>query len=39
MKTVLISVSDKKCIVEFASGLSKQGIKILSTGGTANLLK
>ncbi|MCK4859846.1 MAG: bifunctional phosphoribosylaminoimidazolecarboxamide formyltransferase/IMP cyclohydrolase, partial [Candidatus Omnitrophica bacterium] len=39
MKTALISVSNKKGIVEFAKGLSKLGIKILSTGGTAKLLK
>jgi len=39
MKTALISVSDKKGIVNFAKGLSKQGIRILSTGGTAKLLK
>ena len=39
MKTALISVSNKVGIVEFARGLSKLGIRILSTGGTANLLK
>ena len=39
MKTALISVSNKKGIVEFARGLSKLGIKILSTGGTSKLLK
>jgi phosphoribosylaminoimidazolecarboxamide formyltransferase / IMP cyclohydrolase len=39
MKTALISVSDKKGIVEFGKGLDKLGIKILSTGGTAKLLK
>jgi len=39
MKTALISVSNKEGIVEFARGLSKLGIKILSTGGTAKLLK
>ena len=39
MKTALISVSDKKGIVEFAKELNKLGIKILSTGGTAKLLK
>ena len=38
-KTALISVSNKKGIVEFAKGLHKLGIKILSTGGTAKLLK
>jgi len=39
MTTALISVSNKEGIVEFARGLSKLGIKILSTGGTAKLLK
>jgi|TARA_Y100000310_G_scaffold284075_1_gene306575 phosphoribosylaminoimidazolecarboxamide formyltransferase/IMP cyclohydrolase len=39
MKTALISVSNKTGIVEFARGLKKSGIKILSTGGTAKLLK
>src|SRR4051812_31604509 len=35
----LLSVSDKSGIVEFARGLSALGIEILSTGGTAALLK
>ena len=39
MKTALISVSNKVGIVEFARSLSKLGMRILSTGGTANLLK
>ncbi len=39
MKTALISVSNKEGIVDFARELSKLGIKILSTGGTAKLLK
>ena len=39
MKTALISVSNKEGIVEFARELTKLGIKILSTGGTAKLLK
>ncbi|MGD2119830.1 MAG: bifunctional phosphoribosylaminoimidazolecarboxamide formyltransferase/IMP cyclohydrolase [Chromatiales bacterium] len=34
----LISVSDKTGIVDFARDLSKRGIEILSTGGTARLL-
>ncbi len=38
IKTVLISVYDKTGIVEFAKELHQQGIKILSTGGTASLL-
>ena len=39
MKTALISVSNKEGIVDFAKELNKLGIKILSTGGTAKLLK
>ena len=39
MKTALISVSNKEGIVEFAKGLSKLGIRILSTGGTAKVLR
>ena len=35
----LISVSHKEGILEFAKGLSKLGIEILSTGGTAKLLR
>ena len=35
----LISVSNKKGIVKFASSLAQQGIEILSTGGTAKLLQ
>ncbi len=39
VQRALISVSDKNGIVEFAQGLSKLGIEILSTGGTARTLK
>jgi len=39
INTALISVSDKTGIVEFASFLARQGIKILSTGGTATSLR
>ncbi len=35
----LISVSDKSGVVEFAQGLARRGIEILSTGGTARLLR
>lgn len=35
----LISVSDKTGIVEFARGLSEMGVEIISTGGTAKLLR
>ncbi|MBS9403978.1 bifunctional phosphoribosylaminoimidazolecarboxamide formyltransferase/IMP cyclohydrolase [Halomonas sp. TRM85114] len=34
----LISVSDKTGIVDFARGLSEQGVALLSTGGTYRLL-
>lgn len=39
IKTALISVSDKDGIVGFAKDLSDLGIQIISTGGTARLLK
>ena len=35
----LISVSDKAGVAEFAAGLASLGIEILSTGGTAKLLR
>ena len=35
IKTALISVSDKTDVVNFARKLSKKGVKIISTGGTA----
>ena len=35
----LISVSDKTGVVEFAGALSKRGVEILSTGGTAVALR
>ena len=35
----LISVSDKTGIVEFAQRLSRHGVEIISTGGTAKLLR
>ncbi len=35
----IISVSDKKGIVEFATELDKLGVQIISTGGTAKILK
>ena len=31
----LLSVSDKTGLVEFANGLARHGVKIVSTGGTA----
>lgn len=39
LTTALLSVSDKTGIVEFARGLVAQGVTLLSTGGTAALLK
>ena len=33
----LISVSDKRGVLDFARELSALGIKLLSTGGTASL--
>ncbi len=38
IQNVLISVSDKVAILEFAQKLSAFGVRILSTGGTAQLL-
>jgi phosphoribosylaminoimidazolecarboxamide formyltransferase/IMP cyclohydrolase len=35
----LISVSDKKGVAEFARALEKKGVDIISTGGTADLLR
>src|SRR4030095_13115639 len=35
----LISVSDKAGVAKFARALEKQGVDIISTGGTAELLK
>ena len=39
IKRALISVSDKKGIVDFAAKLSAFGIEIVSTGGTATALR
>ena len=39
IKRALISVSDKSGIVEFAQNLASLNIEILSTGGTAKLLR
>ena len=39
IKRALISVSDKDGIAEFAKKLSIKGVEILSTGGTAKLLR
>jgi len=39
IRRALISVSNKDGILDFAKGISKLGIEILSTGGTAKLLR
>jgi len=39
IKTALISVSDKSGLIDFARGLAGFGVTLLSTGGTANLLR
>lgn len=39
IKRAIISVSDKSGIAEFARELSKLGVEIISTGGTAKILK
>src|SRR5882762_4052604 len=38
MPRALVSVSDKRGVVDFARGLAALGVEILSTGGTAKLL-
>ena len=39
IKTAVLSVYDKAGIVEFARGLRNLGVEILSTGGTAKILR
>jgi phosphoribosylaminoimidazolecarboxamide formyltransferase/IMP cyclohydrolase len=39
IKTALMSVSDKTGVVDFAKSLSRMGVRIISTGGTAKALK
>lgn len=39
ISTSLISVTDKRGIVEFARSLEKLGVEILSTGGTARTIR
>ena len=38
VRRALLSVSDKRGIVEFARGLTELGVEIVSTGGTAKEL-
>ena len=39
IQRALISVSDKTGVADFARELEKQGVEIVSTGGTASLLR
>ena len=39
IRQALISLSDKRGALEFAQGLAAQGVRLLSTGGTAKLLR
>lgn len=39
MKTAIVSVSDKKNIIEFCQGLVSNGYQIISTGGTLKYLE
>ena len=39
IRRALLSVSDKNGVVELARALLTQGVEILSTGGTAQLLR
>jgi phosphoribosylaminoimidazolecarboxamide formyltransferase/IMP cyclohydrolase len=39
IKRVLLSVTDKTGLIEFAQGLSAFGVELISTGGTAKLLR
>jgi phosphoribosylaminoimidazolecarboxamide formyltransferase/IMP cyclohydrolase len=39
IKRALISLSDKTGAVEFATELSKLGVELISTGGTAKSLR
>jgi len=39
VRRALISVSDKRGLIPFASGLRDQGVEILSTGGTCQQLR
>ncbi|HTF92626.1 MAG TPA: bifunctional phosphoribosylaminoimidazolecarboxamide formyltransferase/IMP cyclohydrolase, partial [Verrucomicrobiae bacterium] len=39
IERALISVSEKKGIVEFSRALAQMGVELVSTGGTAALLR
>ncbi len=38
IRRALLSVSDKTGLVEFAAALSKAGVELVSTGGTAKAI-
>jgi phosphoribosylaminoimidazolecarboxamide formyltransferase/IMP cyclohydrolase len=39
VRRALISVSDKRGVVDFAQGLAELGVELISTGGTAQVLR
>src|SRR5512140_1271202 len=39
VKRALISVSDKTGLLDFVKGLSRFGVEIISTGGTAKMIR
>jgi phosphoribosylaminoimidazolecarboxamide formyltransferase/IMP cyclohydrolase len=39
IRRALISVADKTGVAEFAAGLAKQGVEVISTGGTLSALR
>src|SRR5215470_13067945 len=39
IRRALLSVSDKTGLVDFASGLARRGVTLISTGGTAKALR
>jgi phosphoribosylaminoimidazolecarboxamide formyltransferase/IMP cyclohydrolase len=39
VRRALISVADKTAVADFAKGLAKQGVEVVSTGGTQSVLR
>ena len=39
VRRALVSVSDKRDLIPFVSGLAERGVEILSTGGTAKAIR
>ncbi|MGA8218551.1 MAG: bifunctional phosphoribosylaminoimidazolecarboxamide formyltransferase/IMP cyclohydrolase, partial [Solirubrobacterales bacterium] len=39
VRRALISVADKTGVADFAAGLAKQGVEVISTGGTLSVLR